>query len=136
ATDPGAAAEPDSTAVSGDATEPSETAGSGAGAVAVSWVRRSRDGPAAREIAAPARATEARPASSDRCRRPAAAVARAPAMPPTLHTPWNEASRLRPYRRCTATPCMFMVASTSPRNSPTAASTAYRPGRVPTAPAA
>jgi hypothetical protein len=91
---------------------------------------RYSDGPTLSAMTSPTSAMIPRFGPSDRCSRPAPALAREPRMPPMLHAPWKETRMLRPYRCWTATPCMFMVASTAPRNSPKAATAAYSTGRV------
>ena len=83
----------------------------------------SSSGAATRSTTTATAATSPSPATSPQSREWASTAASEPRTPPTLQAPWNELSRLRPYRRSTATPCMFIVASTMPSRSPTSATT-------------
>ena len=103
-------------------------------AVADSSGRRSSSGPTDSATATPTAAMIPSETGSGTSALLNPALARAATIPARLQKPWNEASRLRPYRRCTPTPCMFMLASTAPRNSPNAPTARYRPCRVGTSP--
>jgi hypothetical protein len=102
----------------------SGSTGSVTGPPTVSSARRSSSGPTGNATAAPTSATSPSDTPRESPTLVEPAVARLPTMPARLHQPWNEASRLRPYRRWTPTPCMFMLASTAPTNSPKQATVA------------